>query len=122
MISRTLAYLMNGDFTATYAVLVWCGVFLAVGWVILMREDPANRGLPEWDLRLRRGGILFMVAGLLLTVLYGGDQGLAPWPTMLVTVFGFDFYMGAALITASRRRRAHLKNIIALDHRLGTKA
>lgn len=118
MTARMMAYLIDSDFTATYAVLVWIGVFLAVGWAILMREDPANRGLPEWDLRLRRSGIIIMVAGFLLTVLFAGDQGWAPWPTMLLTIFGFDFYMGAALITASRRRAHHLKNTIALDHRM----
>lgn len=105
MTARVVGYLIDGDFTALYAVLVWIAVVLALVWTILMHDDPANAGLPEWDLRLRRTGVLLMVAGFILSVLFGGNQGWAPWPTMLLIVFGFDFYLASAIFTLSRRKR-----------------
>lgn len=105
MIGRAVNFVIEWDWTAVYALMVWTGVLLALAWTILMPNDPANADLPEWDLRLRRTGVLVMVAGFLLTVLFGGDQGWKPWPPMLVIALGFDFYLAAAIFTAKRRAR-----------------
>jgi peptidoglycan/LPS O-acetylase OafA/YrhL len=110
-------YLIDNDFTALYAVLVWAGVMLAVAWVIMMRDDPANSGLPEWDLRMRRAGIVTMVAGFILSVLFGGNQQWAPWPTMIVVVLGFDFYLASAILT--QRHRVKIRDAILGQPRVG---
>lgn len=105
MTARIIEYLLGADLTAAYAVLVWIGVLLAVAWSILMKDDPANHMRPVWELRLRRAGVIIMVGGFLLTVLFGGEQRWAPWPPMLIIVFGFDFYLAAATLTSARRAK-----------------
>ena len=105
MIGKSIDYLNEINFTDVYAVLVWAAVLLAVAWMILMKDDPANSGLPEWDLRLRRAGIFIMVAGFIVSVLFGGNQGWTPWPPMVLIVFGFDFYLAAAIFTGYRRAK-----------------
>lgn len=105
MTARIIETILGADLTAPYAVLVWIGVILALIWAILMADDPANAGLPEWDLRLRRTGVIIMLFGMLLTVLFGGNQAWAPWPTSLITAFGFDFYLASAILTARHRSK-----------------
>jgi hypothetical protein len=111
MIARALGFLLDYDWTAVHAVLVWAGVLLAVAWLSLMREDPANAGLPEWDLRLRRVGVVIVVAGFLIAVLFGGERLWTPWPPMVIVAFGFDFYLAATIFTV--RRRARLRDRLA---------
>ena len=105
MTTKVVDYFIENDFTAAYAVLVWIGVMLAVAWIKTMGDDPANKGLPEWDRRLRRVGIIIMLVGFLLSVLFGGDQKWAPWPTHIIIALGFDFYLAAALLTARHRAK-----------------
>lgn len=105
MMARLFQFLNDTNWTDFYAVLVWASVLLAVSWVILLAEDPANNGLPEWDLRLRRFGVIVMVAGFLLSVLVGGDKAWTPWWPMVLIIFGFDFYLAAAIFTGRRRAR-----------------
>lgn len=113
--ARIFDAFLERDFTELYAVLVWAAVMLAVTWSILLREDPANKGLPDWDLRLRTIGVAIIVFGLLLSVLFGGDRRWAPWPTMLVVAFGVDFYLAAAIFTG--RRRHKLRKFLEMGRR-----
>lgn len=121
MTARIVSLALDADLTAAYACIVWIGVMLSVVWTILMSDDPANAGLPKWDLRLRRIGVITMAFGFILSVLFGGDQGWAPWPTMLIIAFGFDFYMAAAIMTSHRRTEIRKMRErmagIATDHR-----
>lgn len=117
MTTGTIDYLLSQDTTAFYAVLVWVGAFETVAWAILMHADPANANIPARDLRLHRWGILIMLMGFLASVLLGGRQAWAPWPTMLLVAFGFDFYIGVSIYTIVRRvnvwgGRAALKQLL----------
>lgn len=103
MIRSVVTGIIETNWTDLYAVLVWVSVLLSVCWMIQMREDPANTDLPEWDLRLRRAGIFMVVAGLIVSVLFGGSQGWTPWPPMVLIVFGFDFYLAAAIYSGYHR-------------------
>lgn len=107
MTTNAIDYLVNLDMTVFYAVLVWIGAFLTVTWAILMRADPANGPdrVHHVDLRLHRWGILIMLAGFLASVLLGGRQAWAPWPTMLIVIFGFDFYIAVSIFTVVRRAK-----------------
>lgn len=117
MLGRAVDFVIEWDWTALYAVFVWAAVLLAVTWTISMKDDPANFGLPEWNLRLRRTGILLMVGGFLISVLFGGSQGWTPWPPMVLIVFGFDFYLATALLTGWQRTR--LRAHISAFNRIG---
>lgn len=101
--SELFAYLNDTDFTVSYAVMVWAGVLLALAWAITMHTDPANANLPEWDQRFRRIGVIIMISGFIASVLFGGDKAWAPWPTMLIVIFGFDFYLAAAIFSIRQR-------------------
>lgn len=105
LLDRFINGVIDADWTDIYAVQVWVGVLLAVAWMNMMRDDPANARLPEWDLRLRRAGVLTMVAGFLLSVLFGGSQRWTPWPPMVLISFGFDFYLASAIFTTRHRAR-----------------
>lgn len=107
MIGRAINFIIEFDWTALYAVIVWIGVLLAVAWVILMEKDPANEHLPVWELRFRRFGIYVMVGGFLLSVLFAGNQGWTPWPPMLVIAFGFDAFLGAAILSTVHRTKLY---------------
>lgn len=103
--------ILSADYTTPYQILVWIGVILAVIWTGKMRDDPANAALPEWDRTLRRAGVYIMAGGLLVTVLFGGDRAWAPWPPMLIIVFGFDFYFAASIGSLYLRERMNLRPI-----------
>lgn len=111
-----MTWILDSNWADTFTILVWIGVLLAVAWTIHMRVDPANDGLPEWDLRLRRFGVLTMVFGFLICVLFGHSQGWTPWPPMVLIALGFDFYLAAALVTKKRRSKA--QRLLARDERL----
>ena len=118
MIGGTMNWILSTNWSDPFTILVWIGVLLAVVWTIMMRDDPANDGLPEWDLRLRRAGILTMVFGLSISVLFGNSQGWTPWPPMILVVVGFDFYLAAALLTSKPRvRMADRLRRLAQDER-----
>lgn len=105
MIGKTVNFLIEQNYTDIYAVLVFACVLLAVAWSILMRDDPANTMLPQWDLRLRRIGVMITVAGFMISVLFGGRMGWVPWPPAVLIVLGFVFYLSAAIFTSQRRMR-----------------
>jgi hypothetical protein len=50
-------------------------------------------------------------------VLFGGNQQWAPWPTMIVVVLGFDFYLASAILT--QRHRVKIRDAILGQPRVG---
>jgi hypothetical protein len=41
----------------------------------------------------------------MISVLFGGQMKWVPWPPMILIVFGFVFYLSAAIFTGQRRTR-----------------
>lgn len=95
--------ILDQDYSQLYTILVWLGVLLVVAWVIVMHDDPANVDLAPWQPRLLRTGVIIMITGFLLSVLFGGDRKWIPWPTSVVVISGFDFFIGSAIYIVRRR-------------------
>lgn len=117
-----MALILKTDLTVPYAVLVWAGMLLSVWWLIVMRNDPTNRGVPEWHLRIRRTGTILITIGFMLTVLFGGDLAWTPWPPMLLVALGFDVYLAGSILVASRRCKLFNQRMSVLHARAAARS
>src|SRR4051812_32010934 len=101
--TSVLAEIRNYDFSDIYASLVWIAAALGVGWTGTIWTDPANLHCAKWTLHMRRLGMLVSVAGLLVSVLFGGSMGWVPWPPMVIVVAGLNFYLAGSILCAQAR-------------------
>lgn len=46
-----------------------------------------------------------MMMGFLLSVLFGGDRKWVPWPTSVLVIAGFDFFLASAIYIVKRRTK-----------------